>query len=182
MTFDGASLFAIAESPKEKGLIWTGSNDGQVQLTRDAGKTWTNVTTNLPNLPPWGHDSEHRAVTLRRRHRVHHGRPAPGRQLRSVRLQDGRLRQDVDAHQRLGAEVRVELRARRAGGSGAEGNAVRRHGQRPLRRWTTAGTGSRFRTTCRRRRFIGSRSRSTSTISSSPRTGAASGSSTTSRP
>jgi len=54
MTFDGATLFAIAESPLEKGLIWTGSNDGQINLTRDAGKTWTNVTKNLPGLPPWG--------------------------------------------------------------------------------------------------------------------------------
>ncbi|MGE5243617.1 MAG: WD40/YVTN/BNR-like repeat-containing protein [Betaproteobacteria bacterium] len=54
MTWDGATLYAIAESPVEKGLIWTGSNDGQINLTRDAGKTWTNVTKNLPDLPPWG--------------------------------------------------------------------------------------------------------------------------------
>jgi photosystem II stability/assembly factor-like uncharacterized protein len=54
MTFDGSTLYAIAESPLEKGLIWTGSNDGQINLTRDAGKTWTNVTKSLPNLPPWG--------------------------------------------------------------------------------------------------------------------------------
>jgi photosystem II stability/assembly factor-like uncharacterized protein len=47
-------LFAIAESPREKGLIWTGSNDGLVHVTRDGGKTWTNVTKNIPNLPPWG--------------------------------------------------------------------------------------------------------------------------------
>ena len=48
------TVMAIAESPREKGLIWTGTNDGQVQLTRDAGKTWVNVTKNIPNLPPWG--------------------------------------------------------------------------------------------------------------------------------
>ncbi|HEY6118580.1 MAG TPA: hypothetical protein VIV66_01415 [Pyrinomonadaceae bacterium] len=47
-------VFAIAESPKEKGLIWAGTNDGQVQLTRDGGKNWANVTKNIPNLPPWG--------------------------------------------------------------------------------------------------------------------------------
>ncbi len=47
-------VFAIAESRLEKGLIWAGTNDGLVQLTRDGGKTWTNVTANLPNLPPWG--------------------------------------------------------------------------------------------------------------------------------
>ena len=47
-------VFAIAESPKEKGLIWAGTNDGLVQLTRDGGKNWTNVTKNIPSLPPWG--------------------------------------------------------------------------------------------------------------------------------
>ncbi len=47
-------VFGIAESPREKGTIWAGTNDGLLQLTRDAGKTWTNVTQNLPNLPPWG--------------------------------------------------------------------------------------------------------------------------------
>jgi photosystem II stability/assembly factor-like uncharacterized protein len=47
-------VFAIAESPKEAGLIWAGTNDGLVQLTRDGGKNWTNVTKNIPNLPPWG--------------------------------------------------------------------------------------------------------------------------------
>ncbi|PYR72818.1 MAG: sialidase [Acidobacteria bacterium] len=47
-------VMAIAESPRVKGLIWAGTNDGQVQLTRDAGKTWTNVTKNIPELPPLG--------------------------------------------------------------------------------------------------------------------------------
>jgi photosystem II stability/assembly factor-like uncharacterized protein len=47
-------LFAIAESPVEKGVIWAGSNDGLVHVTRDGGGTWTNVTKNMPNLPPWG--------------------------------------------------------------------------------------------------------------------------------
>jgi len=47
-------VYAIAESMKERGLIWIGTNDGLVQVTRDAGKTWTNLTRNLPNLPPWG--------------------------------------------------------------------------------------------------------------------------------
>lgn len=49
-----AVVMAIAESRLEKGLIWAGTNDGQVQLTRDAGKTWTNVTKGIPNLHPLG--------------------------------------------------------------------------------------------------------------------------------
>ncbi len=48
------AVMAIAESRAEKGLIWAGTNDGQVQLTRDNGKSWTNVTKSIPNLPPWG--------------------------------------------------------------------------------------------------------------------------------
>ena len=38
------TLAYVIESPHEKGVIWTGSDDGYVQLTRDGGKTWTNVT------------------------------------------------------------------------------------------------------------------------------------------
>ncbi|MDB4906176.1 MAG: repeat-containing glycosyl hydrolase [Gemmatimonadetes bacterium] len=47
-------VFAIAESRLEKGLIWAGTNDGLVQLTRDDGRTWTNVTKNIPGMPEWG--------------------------------------------------------------------------------------------------------------------------------
>jgi len=47
-------VYSIAESPKEKGVIWAGTNDGQVQVTRDAGGHWENVTRNLPGLPPKG--------------------------------------------------------------------------------------------------------------------------------
>ncbi|HKV27314.1 MAG TPA: hypothetical protein VJN90_03435 [Candidatus Acidoferrales bacterium] len=47
-------VFSIAESPKEAGVIWAGTNDGLVQITRDGGKHWTNVTANIPNLPEWG--------------------------------------------------------------------------------------------------------------------------------
>jgi len=54
MTYDGSVIFAIAESPLERGTIWVGTNDGQVQLTRDAGDSWTNLTENIPDLPPWG--------------------------------------------------------------------------------------------------------------------------------
>jgi photosystem II stability/assembly factor-like uncharacterized protein len=50
----GSVIYAITESPKQKGLIWVGTNDGLVQLTRDDGKTWTNVTSGIPGLPPWG--------------------------------------------------------------------------------------------------------------------------------
>jgi len=47
-------IFALAESPKEPGVLWAGTNDGLVQVSRDGGKNWTNVTKNLPNLLEWG--------------------------------------------------------------------------------------------------------------------------------
>jgi len=53
MTYDGCTLFSIEESPIQKDMIWAGTNDGQVQLTRDGGKTWENLTANL-NVPKWG--------------------------------------------------------------------------------------------------------------------------------
>jgi photosystem II stability/assembly factor-like uncharacterized protein len=51
-TYD--TIFAIAESPKQAGVIWAGSDDGLVHVTRDDGKTWTNVTAAMPGLPEWG--------------------------------------------------------------------------------------------------------------------------------
>jgi photosystem II stability/assembly factor-like uncharacterized protein len=47
-------VYSIAESPLEKGVIWAGTNDGQVQVTRDGGEHWTNTTPNIPGLPPKG--------------------------------------------------------------------------------------------------------------------------------
>ena len=54
MTFDGCTLYVIAESPVKQGVLWTGSNDGQIQVTVNEGKTWTNVTSNLKGIAPWG--------------------------------------------------------------------------------------------------------------------------------
>ncbi|HVC19878.1 MAG TPA: hypothetical protein VNE16_07355 [Vicinamibacterales bacterium] len=54
VTYDGSTVWAIAESPVKAGVIWAGTNDGQVQVTLDGGAHWTNVTKNIPNLGPWG--------------------------------------------------------------------------------------------------------------------------------
>lgn len=48
------TIFAIAESPKVKGLMWAGSDDGKVHVTRDDCKTWKDVTANVPSIPDWG--------------------------------------------------------------------------------------------------------------------------------
>jgi len=47
-----AVLFAIAESPVREGVIWAGSNDGKLHLTRDGGENWTDMSDRLPELPP----------------------------------------------------------------------------------------------------------------------------------
>jgi photosystem II stability/assembly factor-like uncharacterized protein len=52
-TFDGCTLYVIAESPVQEGLLWTGSNDGLVHITRDDGKHWEDVSANIPGLPKW---------------------------------------------------------------------------------------------------------------------------------
>jgi photosystem II stability/assembly factor-like uncharacterized protein len=45
------TIYSISESPKDKNLIWVGTDDGNLQLTRDSGKTWNNVVANVPGLP-----------------------------------------------------------------------------------------------------------------------------------
>ncbi len=45
------TIFTINESPLDKNVIWLGTDDGNIQLTTDGGKTWTNLTKNIPNLP-----------------------------------------------------------------------------------------------------------------------------------
>jgi photosystem II stability/assembly factor-like uncharacterized protein len=45
------TIYSISESPKNGQVIWVGTDDGNLQLTQDGGKTWTNVVGNVPGLP-----------------------------------------------------------------------------------------------------------------------------------
>jgi hypothetical protein len=45
------TIFAFAESPAQKGVLWAGSDDGLIHVSRDGGKNWQNVTPK--NLPEW---------------------------------------------------------------------------------------------------------------------------------
>ena len=45
------SILAIAPSPRDRNIIWAGTDDGQLHLTRDGGKNWTNLTTRLKEMP-----------------------------------------------------------------------------------------------------------------------------------
>ncbi|HXY24326.1 MAG TPA: hypothetical protein VEI73_06725 [Candidatus Acidoferrum sp.] len=45
------TIYSISESPRDGQTIWVGTDDGNLQLTRDGAKTWSNVVGNVPNLP-----------------------------------------------------------------------------------------------------------------------------------
>ncbi len=45
------TIVSFAESPKQRGLYYTGSDDGQLYVSRDGGATWTNLTAKVPGLP-----------------------------------------------------------------------------------------------------------------------------------
>lgn len=45
------TIFAIAESPLDENVIWVGTDDGNVQLTKDGGKNWENTSSNIAGLP-----------------------------------------------------------------------------------------------------------------------------------
>jgi hypothetical protein len=45
------TILSIAESPRDRSVIWAGTDDGNLQLTRDGGKTWANVAPNIAGAP-----------------------------------------------------------------------------------------------------------------------------------
>ena len=45
------TIFTIAESPIDENVIWVGTDDGNVQVTKDGGKNWQNVVSNIQELP-----------------------------------------------------------------------------------------------------------------------------------
>jgi photosystem II stability/assembly factor-like uncharacterized protein len=45
------TVIRIAESPAQAGVIWAGTDDGNLQVTRDGGKSWTNLTGHAPGVP-----------------------------------------------------------------------------------------------------------------------------------
>ena len=89
-------VFSLAESPLKAGELWAGTDDGLVQLSRDAGKTWTIISpAGLARMAP---NQQHRSLALRRRHGIHRGEPVPDGRSTAIRLQDDRLWEDVANH------------------------------------------------------------------------------------
>lgn len=53
-TYDASVIFSLAASPVKQGVLWAGTNDGQISVTRDDGAHWENVTKNISGLTPMG--------------------------------------------------------------------------------------------------------------------------------
>ena len=126
-------IYAFDESPLERGVFWAGTNDGLVHVSRDGGAAWTDVTGNIPDLPP---DGVVRGIDA--------SRHAPGKaymvvehhqvgRIRGPRLPNRRLRRELDRdrgrHRRRRAQLHAEHprgpRAPRPALPGHRGVAVR---------------------------------------------------------
>jgi photosystem II stability/assembly factor-like uncharacterized protein len=62
------TIYSISESPRNASVLWVGTDDGNLQLSRNAGKTWDNVVGHVPGLPKaswvsWVEASRHDAAT-----------------------------------------------------------------------------------------------------------------------
>ncbi len=154
-----ATVFTIAPSPLDAGVIWAGSDDGLVHVTRDGGADLGR--RDAVDDPRLGADEHHRSLAARRRDRLPGGHPLQERRLPALPLQDERLRQDVDEdHQR---HPRRRLHPRHPRGPDPR-RGCSTPGPRPAStsRSTTAATGRSSAATCRSSQSTTSSSRTTS--------------------
>jgi photosystem II stability/assembly factor-like uncharacterized protein len=50
---NNTTIFSICESPLDENIIWVGTDDGNIQLTTDGGKSWSKLNSAVPGLPPY---------------------------------------------------------------------------------------------------------------------------------
>ena len=140
-----STIVSLSESPVVPGVVWAGTDDGNVQVSRDGGLTFTEVGKNIPGLPRESSllDLAHRRVALRRRHRLRLGRRPPFQRPQALPVRHARLRtargRASAATCRRSASSRWCVRIREPR------SAVRRHRVRSLRLDSTAarrGTSS----------------------------------------
>ena len=97
---DGAASYSnivtIGESPVVPGIVWVGTNDGNVQVSRDGGDTWKNVVDKVPGVPKETHVSRVEASHFDAGHRLRDVRRPSHRRSQAVRLHDEGFRRDVD--------------------------------------------------------------------------------------
>ena len=136
------TVFALGPGKKDVNILWAGSDDGLVHVTRDGGKTWTNVTPK--EMPDLGRVSSDRRVVVRSRRGLRRGQEAAARRPRALHLPHARLRQDLDEDrqrhpgERLRARRCARIRRAAACSTPARSTAS-------TSRTTTATTGSRCR-------------------------------------
>ncbi len=87
-----ATILTIAESPAERGVIWVGTDDGNVQVTRRRRRRTGRWSTRTSRTFPPRRGCQDRRVAPRRRARLHQRRPAPAGRLHAARLPLRRLR------------------------------------------------------------------------------------------
>ena len=105
------------------GVYWAGTDDGNIQVSRDGGNTWTEVGKNIPNVNHEYYVSGIEASWYDAGHRVRLARRPPQRRHAAVRVQDHRLRPDVA--RRRGQSAGVGLRELDPPGSGEPEPALR---------------------------------------------------------
>ena len=93
-----ATVYTLAASPHEPGVIWAGSDDGLLHITKDGGKNWTNITP--PDMGEWSMFTMIEPVAARQSHRLRHRHALQKRRLRALCLQNDRLRRQLDADRR----------------------------------------------------------------------------------
>ena len=89
-----ATVFSLAPGKTDVNIIWAGSDDGLVHLTRDGGKTWTNVTPK--DMPDLGRVSQIDASSFDAGTRLCRGEEAAARGFLAVPLPHPRLRPHLD--------------------------------------------------------------------------------------
>ena len=140
------TIYSISESPRAAGQIWVGTDDGNVQLTRDGGRNWTNVTANL-GMPAGQLDQLGRGEPLRSRGRLR--RPttatltATCSPISTAPTDYGRTWQRLIGPGHAG---RARLRACHQGGPGQPQHPLPRHRVRPVHvRRTAASRWAQFK-------------------------------------
>ena len=104
-----SNIVTISESPVVPGIVWAGTNDGNVQVSRDGGLTWKNVADKVAGRAEGNARLARRGVAIRRRHRLRDLRRAPHRRPQALRLRDEGFRRHVDVDRREPAEGNVNV-------------------------------------------------------------------------
>ena len=117
-TAEGATITTIAQSPRDPKVLWAGTDDGNVNVSRDEGASWTNVADRLTGAP---RDASGRTKTWVSRieasrfdasGRVRQPRRPSRRRFPGVSLSNARLRRDLGVAWRHAAAGVRQRRAR----------------------------------------------------------------------